>query len=102
MPNLKHSRKRFWSSSNIVIVKGQGIRDVIWMLAHFRLTQLSTFSSKFVVKVRQLSQESVIGSENDFVKLLYRAFHGFGQAKFAYGGSTLGSSQFPLLPSRRR
>jgi hypothetical protein len=25
-------------------------------------------------------------------------FHGFGQAKFAYGGSILGSSQFTLLP----
>jgi len=29
---------------------------------------------------------------------LYRAFHGFGQAKFAYGGSILGLSQFTLLP----
>jgi len=28
----------------------------------------------------------------------YRAFHGFGQAKFAYGGLVLGSSQFSLLP----
>jgi len=28
----------------------------------------------------------------------YRAFHGFGQAKFAYGGSILGLSQFTLLP----
>jgi len=25
-------------------------------------------------------------------------FHGFGQAKFAYGGLILGSSQFTLLP----
>jgi len=25
-------------------------------------------------------------------------FHGFGQAKFAYGGSVLGSSQFKHLP----
>ncbi len=25
-------------------------------------------------------------------------FHGFRQAKFAYGGSILGLSQFPLLP----
>jgi len=25
-------------------------------------------------------------------------FHGFGKAKFAYGGSILGSSQFILLP----
>jgi len=25
-------------------------------------------------------------------------FHGFGQAKFDYGGSILGSSQFTLLP----
>jgi len=29
---------------------------------------------------------------------LYRAFQGFGQAKFAYGGSILGVSQFKLLP----
>jgi hypothetical protein len=28
----------------------------------------------------------------------YRLFHGFGQAKFTYGGSILGSSQFTLLP----
>ena len=28
----------------------------------------------------------------------YRAFHRFGQAKFAYGGPVLGSSQFLLLP----
>jgi len=29
---------------------------------------------------------------------LYGGFHGFGQAKFAYAGSILGSSQFTLLP----
>jgi hypothetical protein len=29
---------------------------------------------------------------------LYRAFHGFGKAKFAYGGSILGSGQFSILP----
>jgi len=28
----------------------------------------------------------------------YRAFHGFGQAKYAYGGLTLESSKFKLLP----
>jgi len=28
----------------------------------------------------------------------YRAFRGFEQAKFAYGGSILGMSQFKLLP----
>ena len=28
----------------------------------------------------------------------YKAFHRFGQAKFAYGGQVLGSSQFLLLP----
>jgi len=27
-----------------------------------------------------------------------RAFHGFGQDKFPYGGSVLGSSQFTPLP----
>jgi len=31
--------------------------------------------------------------------MFYRAFHGFGQAKFPYGGSVLGSSPFPILPS---
>ena len=29
---------------------------------------------------------------------MYRVFHRFGQAKFAYGGPVLGSSQFLLLP----
>ncbi len=28
----------------------------------------------------------------------YRAFHGFGQAKFPYGSLVLGSSQFSILP----
>jgi len=28
----------------------------------------------------------------------YRAFHGFGKAKFPNGGSVLGSSQFSILP----
>ncbi len=28
---------------------------------------------------------------------LFKAFHVFGKAKFAYGGSILGSSQFTLL-----
>jgi len=31
-------------------------------------------------------------------KMFYRAFHGFGQAKFSYNGSILGSSQFASLP----
>jgi hypothetical protein len=31
------------------------------------------------------------------VKNTYKAFDGFGQAKFAYGGSILGSSQYTLL-----
>jgi len=29
---------------------------------------------------------------------IYRAFHGFGQAKFAHGGSILGSRKFSQLP----
>jgi len=29
---------------------------------------------------------------------MYRAFHGFGQAKFPDGGSVLGSSQVSILP----
>jgi len=28
----------------------------------------------------------------------YRAFHGFGQAKYPDGGMALGSSQFAILP----
>jgi len=28
----------------------------------------------------------------------YLEFHGFGQAKFAFGGSVLGASQFTQLP----
>ncbi len=30
----------------------------------------------------------------------YRAFRGFGKAKFTYGGSSLGSSQFILLKNK--
>jgi hypothetical protein len=32
------------------------------------------------------------------IKFFYIAFHGFGQAEFAYGGSILGSSKFTQLP----
>ncbi len=31
-------------------------------------------------------------------KFIYRAFHGFGQAKFPNGGLALDSSQFSILP----
>jgi len=31
------------------------------------------------------------------VVMCYTEFHGFGQAKFAYGGLILGSSHFTLL-----
>jgi len=34
---------------------------------------------------------------NILIEVTYRAFHGFGITKFAYGGSILGSSQFTLL-----
>jgi len=30
--------------------------------------------------------------------MIFRAYHGFGKAKFTYGGLILGSSQFSLLP----
>jgi len=33
----------------------------------------------------------------EILLLKYRAFHGFGEAKFAYSGSSLGSTQFTLL-----
>jgi len=33
-----------------------------------------------------------------FLVHFYKAFHGFGQVRFAYGGSILGSSKFTLLP----
>jgi len=36
--------------------------------------------------------------ENTISIMMYRAFCGFGQAKFTYGGSVLGLSQFSLLP----
>ncbi len=37
-------------------------------------------------------------SRSYLIYLLYRVFHGFGQAKFSDGGSILGSSQFSILP----
>jgi len=36
--------------------------------------------------------------QNFSISNKYRAFHGFGQAKFPDGGSVLGSSQFSILP----
>jgi len=33
-----------------------------------------------------------------YVLIWYRAFHGFGQAKFPDGGSVSGSSQLSILP----
>jgi len=38
------------------------------------------------------------GMETD----MYGAFHRFGQAKFTFGGSVLGSSQFSVLPQLPR
>jgi len=43
--------------------------------------------------------KSLIQPETFIIHILkYRAFHRFGQAKFAYAGSILGLSQFMLLP----
>jgi len=36
--------------------------------------------------------------QNIRTSLCYRVFQGFGQAKFADGGSILGSSQFTQIP----
>jgi len=40
----------------------------------------------------------VIINRVDKTKYCYRAFHGFGQAKFPDGSLVLGSSQFSILP----
>jgi len=45
--------------------------------------------------------QKIFGANNFFFavcKECYRAFLGFGQAKFPHGGSVLGSSQFTVLP----
>ena len=54
---------------HVVIVKSLGIRDVIFRLVHFCLAQLASLASQFVIQVRQLSQEPVVGPENYFVRL---------------------------------
>jgi len=45
-----------------------------------------------------LQGKAIFCNSYDFSFNLYRAFHEFRQAKFAYGGSILGSSQFSQLP----
>jgi hypothetical protein len=40
--------------------------------------------------------------ENLFISIIYSVFHQFRQAKFAYDGSILSSSQFLLLPQPPR
>ncbi len=40
----------------------------------------------------------LVERDQNACKIIYRALNGFGHAKFAYGGSNLGSSQFTLLP----
>jgi len=51
--------------------------------------------AKNVEKMWPLKRQSC---KKFFAGKAYRASHGFGQAKFAYGISVLGSSQFALLP----
>jgi hypothetical protein len=40
----------------------------------------------------------MLNSKNNFKKKFFIVFHKFKQAKFAYGGSILSSSQLLLLP----
>jgi hypothetical protein len=46
----------------------------------------------FAAYIRQKQKHSIK------LEVSYRAFHGFRQAKFAFGGLILGSSQFTILP----
>jgi len=41
---------------------------------------------------------NVLGKNTGVVSNFDKAFNPFGQAKFPYGGSVLGSSQFSILP----
>ncbi len=62
-----------------------------WILFYYAIFVVAqkrrqTLAITFLFKVWQL-----------FFFCCYRTFHGFGQAKFAYGGSNLGSSRFTIL-----
>ncbi len=61
------------------------------------------WTSDFVWHTRPLSFRiwplDTLEFETAVLGVSYRAFLGFGQAKFAYGDSILGSRQFTLLPS---
>jgi len=58
--------------------------------------QKKSFRSNMLLNCKDHCPREI--STSSFHGITYRAFHGFGQAKFAYGGSVLGSSQFVLLP----
>jgi len=57
-------------------------------ISHFWTTAQQSHEAKLIP----------LSSFPDFQSFLYRAFHGFGQAKFPNGGSVLGSSQFSIPP----
>ncbi len=50
------------------------------------------------LQVHHSDEETSGGSGSFLLKIIYRVFHRFGQAKFGYDGLVLGLSHFPLFP----
>ena len=55
----------------------------------------NNFFASEVLMIREFGGDCCTNIQSTY---FYRSFHRFGQAKIAYGGPVLGSSQFLLLP----
>jgi len=64
---------------------------------HFT-TSIYLYAKSISIWKKNFFNASILHFFNYIIFLSYRAFHGFEQTKFAYGGSISGLSQFTLLP----
>ena len=94
-PNWEN-KKRLSMSSRINFIRWISIeRERLTSLSDKAVLVIVPYSVRSVEITRDKSRNARTGLP--YYSVLHRAFHWFGQAKFAYSGQVLGSSQFSLL-----
>ncbi len=88
---MNHGRSDVSHLLHESVLQGQMVSAVDEKLILQVLRRVKIFAGRLVTVATTLKRK-----QND--EMRYRALHGFGQAKIAYGNSILGLSQFTLLP----
>jgi hypothetical protein len=83
---LESLQSKGWNVLTTLDISWKEKDKSIFILEKYDLTQKNT-------DLREICAKNVDATDSN-----YRAFHGFCQAKFAYGGSIVGTCKFTLPP----